>query len=37
MDREWDYDGGNMFVFSSCRFGGSESDLDEYSVNFISM
>lgn len=26
-DRERDYDGGNMFAFSSCRFGGSESDL----------
>lgn len=36
-DRERDYDGGNMFAFSSCRFGESESDLDEHSVNSISM
>lgn len=36
-DRERDYGGVNMFTFSGCRFGGSESDLDEHSENSISM
>jgi zinc transporter 1/2/3 len=36
-DKERDYGDRDMFVFSSCRFGGSESDLDEHSMNSISM
>ncbi|XP_062575713.1 zinc transporter ZIP2-like [Saccostrea cucullata] len=36
-DRDREYGEGDMFTFSSCRFAGSESDLDEQSMNSINM